>query len=136
MYFITWTNSAGKIRPDHSDMIKEYLVARPNKEFFLEIYEKKPRRSIPQNKKFHAMIRCGAEQLREDMKEKGNPDYAKLSDKIIKSVICHIYLTNKEAINGKEFTYTRSTSDLDVEEMSDLITNTYVFFGERGIELP
>lgn len=136
MYWETCTNKRGQFRPDHADSMKQWLQTRPERSIFVEMVEKKPRRTIPQNKKFHAMCNTGAELLREDMKEKGNPDYAKITEKIIKGILRRIYLTVKETINGKEFEYERSTADLNVEEFADLISNTYMFFAERGIELP
>lgn len=136
MYIETCTNDKGQIRPDHADLIKDWLAARPRKSIFIEMIEKKPRRTISMNSKFHAMIRMGTELLKEDMKEKGNPDYAKITEKVVKGIIRKLYLTVEETINGKEFEYERSTADLNVEEFSDLINSTYMFFAERGIELP
>lgn len=135
MYFITWTNKDGKIRPDHADMIRDYLKARPQKEFLIEIYEKKSKRTIPENKKLHAMIRDLAERVRQDRKERGEEDYAKISDEIMKGIIREKFLTTVETINGKEFRYQRSTADLNIEECADLITNIYNFASTLGIEL-
>ena len=106
----------------------EFLIGKGS---FIELAEKKPRRSLKQNSYLYLCLNYLASQLGE------SPDYVK---RYYYKYHCNkdIFLRSKiDKITGEKTTYLRSSAELDSKEMTDSIERFRNFaMLEAGIYIP
>jgi len=107
-----------KDRQDLLQRISHASLERPWR-VTVEFYKKK--RSIDQNDLFHVLMREVSQKYAEHYGEFITPTF-------FKKFFKEMFLGQEVAIiSGKQVAVTRSTSDLNVQEMSDLIEQVYMY---------
>ena len=110
--------------------IRTRLEQLIKKACFVDLTEKKPKRSIPQNSYLHYCFSYLACQVGE------SPEYVK---RYYYKYFCNkdLFLRTKvDKLTGQTTTYLRSSSELDTKEMTDSIERFRNFAAEQGYYIP
>ena len=105
-----------------ADQAFEYLSKLSGKHAIVEITEKKPQRSLPQNSFFHLLVSFFG------LQQGYSPNESKT---VIKRHMSDVFVYEK---NGEKFMH--SSADLNKDEMTQVIDRLYRLAADMGVSLP
>ena len=114
--------------PDMYEQARLYFERLLKGNKTVELKEKRPKRTNPQNRYFHLILGLLARETGYTLTEMKT---------VLKRVICPEEFAYKKELNGSTYLFERSTAELDSKQMTGVVDKLRLFSSEQlGIVLP